>query len=168
MVAPPTTRCAFLGSGLQVAFRFDDNQGIMAAMALDPSQNDDPRKLRGLLDKVVTLAVDHRLTSVLVGMSSAEGDLVFPELVDFIGSTLRVDDSIFRMTRTRVVFFLADADRGRAEEIMARVIRDFNAQFATLESPAVKLSYFEVAPGNEDVTLKAILPALFAPPLDTH
>ena len=140
----------------------------MVAMALNQSQNDDPRKLRGLLDKVVNLAADHRLTSMLVGMSSAEGDLLFSELVDFIGSTLRVDDSIFRMTRTRVVFFLADADRDRAEEIMERVIRDFNEQFAVVESPVIRLAYFEVAPGTEDVTLKAILPALFAPSPDTH
>ena len=140
----------------------------MASMALNQSQNDDPRKLRGLLDKVVTLAVDHQLKSVLVGMSCAEGDLVFSDLVDFVGSTLRVDDSIFRMTRTRVVFFLADADRDRAEEIMERVIRDFNEQFAAVENPAVRLCYFEVAPGKEDVTLKSILPALFAPQPDTH
>ncbi len=168
MVAPPTTRRVFLRSGLQIAFRFDDNQGIMAAMALNRSQNDDPRKLRGLLEKVVNLAEDHRLTSVLVGMLGAEGDLLFPEMVDFVGSTLRVDDSIFRMTRTRVVFFLADADRVRAEEIMDRVISDFNERFASVESPAIGLAYFEVAPGTEDVTLKAILPALFSPPRETH
>jgi hypothetical protein len=140
----------------------------MAVMALNQPQNDDPRKLRGLLEKVVNLAVDHRLTSVLVGMLGEEGDLLFPELVDFIGSTLRVDDSIFRMTRTRVVFFLADADRDRAEEIMERVISDFNQRFATTESPVIRLSYFEVAPGTADVTLKAILPALFAPSLGAH
>ncbi len=144
----------------------------MVTMVINQSQNDDPRKLRGLLDKVVTLAVDHQLKSVLVGMSCAEGDLVFSDLVDFVGSTLRVDDSIFRMTRTRVVFFLADADRNRAEEIMERVIRDFNEQFAAVENPADRLYYFEVAPGKEDVTLKLILPALFspqpAPQPDTH
>ena len=165
MAAPPTTRYVFLGPGLQIEFRFDDNQGIMVAMAVNQSQNDDPRKLRGLLDKVVNLALDHRLTSVLVGMLGVEGDLLFPEVVDFVGSTLRVDDSIFRMTRTRVVFFLADADRDRAEGIMERVISDFNQRFATAESPVIGLSYFEVAPGTEDVTLKAILPALFAPSL---
>ena len=137
-------------------------------MALNQTQNDDPRKLRGLVEKVVALAADHRLTSVLVGLSGEEGDLVFPELVDFVGSTLRVDDSIFRMTRTRVVFLLADADRNRAKEIMERVMRDFDEQFATVESPEVGLSYFEVAPGTEDVTVKAILPALFAPPLEAH
>ncbi len=168
MPAAPTTRCVFLGSGLQIAFRFDDNQGIMVSMAVNHSQNDDPRKLRDLLEKVVNLAGNHQLTSVLVGLLGVEGDLLFPEMVDFVGSTLRVDDSIFRMTRTRVVVFLADADRDRAEEIMERVISDFNQRFATAESPAIGLSYFEVAPGMEHVTLKAILPALFAPSPGTH
>jgi hypothetical protein len=140
----------------------------MAAMPLNESQNDDPRKLRALLDKVVNLADDHRLTSVLVGMSGPDGDLIFPEVVDFVGSALRIDDAIFRMTRNRAVLFLADADRGRAEEIMLRVIDDFTEQFATVESPPVGISYFEVAPGTQGVTLKAILPRLFASAPNFH
>ncbi len=135
----------------------------MVAMPLNEPQNDDPRKLRALLNKVVSLADDHRLTSVLVGMSGPEGELIFPELIDFVGSALRIDDAIFRMTRNRAVLFLADADRERAEEIMVRVIDDFTEQFATAESPPVGISYFEVAPGMEGLTLKAILPRLFAP-----
>jgi len=137
-------------------------------MPLNEPQNDDPRKLRALLDKVVNLAGDHHLTSVLVGMSGPDGDLVFPEVVDFVGSALRIDDAIFRMTRNRVVLFLADADRERAEEIMVRVIDAFTEQYATAERPAVGISYFEVAPGKQDVTLKAILPRLFAPAPDGH
>ena len=140
----------------------------MVAMPLNESQNDDPRKLRALLDKVVNLADDHRLTSVLVGMSGPDGDLIFPEVVDFVGSALRIDDAIFRMTRNRAVLFLADADRGRAEEIIVRVIGDFTEQFATVESPPVGISYFEVVPGVQGMTLKAILPQLFARIPDSH
>jgi hypothetical protein len=140
----------------------------MVAMPLNEPQNDDPRKLRALLNKVVSLADDHRLTSVLVGMSGTEGELIFPELVDFVGSALRIDDAIFRMTRDRAVLFLADADRNRAQEIIERIIDAFTEQFATVESPAVGISYFEVAPGMEGVTLKAILPRLFAPATDCH
>ena len=140
----------------------------MVAMHLNEPQNDDPRKLRALLNKVVSLADDHRLTSVLVGMSGPEGELIFPELVDFVGSALRIDDAIFRMTRNRAVLFLADADRKRAQEIIERIIDAFTEQFATVESPAVGISYFEVAPGMEGVTLKAILPRLFAPATDCH
>jgi hypothetical protein len=153
---------------LQVESRFVDIPGIMVAMPLNETQNDDPRKLRALLDKVVNLADDHSLTSVVVGMSGPDGDLIFPEVVDFVGSALRIDDAIFRMTRSRAVLFLADADRGRAEEIMARVIDDFTEQFATAESPPVGISYFEVAPGTQGVTLKAILPRLFAPDPNCH
>ncbi len=140
----------------------------MVAMPLNEAQNDDPRKLRALLNKVVNLADDHRLTSVLVGMSGPDGELIFPELVDFVGSALRIDDAIFRMTRNRAVLFLADADRKRAQEIIERVIDAFTEQFATVESPAVEISYFEVAPGMEGLTLKAILPRLFAPASDCH
>jgi hypothetical protein len=140
----------------------------MVAMPLNETQNDDPRKLRALLNKVVNLADDHRLTSVVVGMSGSEGELVFPELIDFVGSALRIDDAIFRMTRNRAVLFLADADRERAQEIIERVIDAFSEQYATVESPAVGISYFEVAPGMEGLTLKAILPRLFAPAPDCH
>ena len=137
-------------------------------MPFNEPQNDDPRKLRALLDKVVNLADDHRLTSVVVGLAGPDGDLVFPEVVDFVGSALRIDDAIFRMTRNRAVLFLADANRERAEEIMMRVIDAFTDQFAIAENPAVGISYFEVAPGMQGVTLKAILPSLFAPDQNCH
>ena len=54
------------------------------------------------------------------------------------------------------------------EEIMVRVIDAFTEQFATSESPAVGISYFEVAPGMQGVTLKTILPRLFAPDPNCH
>jgi hypothetical protein len=154
--------------GLQVGSRFVDIPGIMMAMPLNEPRNDDPRKLRALLDKVVNLADDHSLTSVLVGMSGSEEDLIFPEVVDFVGSALRIDDAIFRMTRNRAVLFLADADRQRAEEIVDRVMGAFAEQFATSESPRVGISYFEVAPGKRGLNLKHILPILFAQATDCH
>ena len=138
------------------------------AMPLNEPRNDDPRKLRALLDKVVNLADAHSLKSVVVGMTGSEGDLVFPEMVDFVGSALRIDDAIFRMTRDRAVLFLADADRERAQEIVERVMEAFAEQFATSESPKVGISYFEVAPGKQDLTLKNILPLLFARSKDGH
>jgi len=140
----------------------------MMAMPLNEPRYDDPRKLRALLDKVVDLAEDHSLTSVVVGMSGSEEDLIFPEVVDFVGSALRMDDAIFRMTRDRAVLFLADADRARAEEIVERVMLAFAEQFATSEAPDIGISYFEVAPGKQDLTLKTILPLLFAPGEDCH
>ena len=140
----------------------------MVAMPLNHSQNDDPRKLRDLLDKVIDLAGEHQLKSVLVGISGREDDLLFPELVSFVGSSLRVDDAIFRMTRNRTVFFLADADRDRAREIMERVLSDFHERFAASEEAGIRFSYFEIGPGMPRVTLKEILPALFASPAESH
>ena len=163
----PTTR-AIETWHLQVRSRFVDIPGIMMAMPLNEPRNDDPRKLRALLDKVVNLADDHSLTSVVVGMTGSEGDLIFPEVVDFVGSALRIDDAIFRMTRDRAVLFLADADRERAQEIVERVMEAFAEQFATSENPDVGISYFEVAPGKDDLTLKNILPLLFARSKDCH
>jgi hypothetical protein len=72
------------------------------------------------------------------------------------------------MTRNRAVLFLADADRERAEEIIERLMEAFAEQFAIAESPSVGISYFEVAPGNQSVTLKTILPRLFAGASDCH
>ena len=135
----------------------------MVSMPLNDSKYDDPRKLRDLLDKVVTLAGDHQLRSVLVGISGLEDDLLFPDFIAFVGSSLRIDDSIFRMTRTRAVFSIADSNLNCAREIMNRVISDFGQQFAVPEEPTIRISYFEVAPSLQQPTLKEILPALFAP-----
>ena len=140
----------------------------MVAMPLNPTRNDDPRKLRDLLQRVASLAGEHRLTSVVVGMSGLESDLLFPEIVDFVGSALRVDDTIFRMTRNRAVFFLADADETQASEIMQRVLSGFHERFATTQKSVVSLTYFEVTPETNDVSVKQVLPALFAPPAECH
>ncbi len=140
----------------------------MVAMPLTPTQHDDPRRLRGLLERVASLAGEHRLTSVVVGMSGLESDLLFPEVVDFVGSALRVEDTIFRMTRNRAVFFLADADEMQASEIMQRVLSGFYERFATTQKSVVSLTYFEVTPEAKDVTVKQVLPALFAPAAEGH
>jgi len=108
------------------------------------------------------------LRSVVVGLSGLEGDPLFEEVVRFICSALRVDDSIFRMTRNRAVFFLADVDLAGATEIMERVLRDFGVRFPASQVAEVSLSYFEVSPGMQSVTLKEVLPALFAPPPEAH
>ena len=134
----------------------------------DRSRNDDPRKLREMLGRVAGLASDQRLTSVLVGMAGPDGDLLFPEVIDFVESALRVDDSIVRMTRDRSVLFLTDVDRGQAEEIMTRLLSSFSERFASTEPPPVALGYFEVTPGSAELSVKAVLPTLFAAISSTH
>ena len=133
----------------------------MGQMAIDGSRSDDPRKLRDLLGKAASLASEYSLRSVVVGVAGREGDLLFPEIIDFFESMLRVDDSIFRMTRERAVLVLADVDRGRAEEIVERLMNGFRERFSTAVDPEISLGFFEVTPDERDVTVKHVLLALF-------
>jgi hypothetical protein len=134
---------------------------VMDAMPLNESRVDDPRRLRELIQKAARLASVYDVTSVMVGMSGAEDDLMFPEVVDYVASALRIDDGIFRLTRERVVFFLADADRQRAEEIMQRLLIGFREHFTPSQEQRVSFGYFEVTPEMGDLTVRAVLPALF-------
>jgi hypothetical protein len=133
----------------------------MGQMAIDGSQSDDPRKLRDMLGKAASLASEHSLRSVVVGVAGLEGDLLFPEIIDFFESMLRVDDSIFRMTRERAVLVLADVDRAKAEEIVERLMNGFRERFALAVDPEISLGFFEVTPEERDVTVKHVLLALF-------
>jgi hypothetical protein len=140
-----------------------------AVVTLQRSSDDnDPRRLRELLGRVSDLAGEHALTSVVVGMAGAEGDRVFPEVVDFVVSALRVDDSIVRMTRERSVLFLTDVDRIGAQEIMSRLLRDFGERFPAVSDPPVSLGYFEVTPATRRASLKDVLLALFVSPNAAH
>ncbi len=128
----------------------------------------DPRRLRELMERAETLARDHGLRSVVVGLAGFEGDTMFPEIVDYVESALRVDDSVFRLTRERVVLLLADVDVERASAIMNRLLGQFRENFPSPVEPAVGLGYFEVAPGVADVSVKNVLPNLFATPPTSH
>ncbi len=134
----------------------------MNGTPLNRSQNDDPRKLRDMVQKAASLANDYELTSVMVGVSGAEGDRLFPEMVDYVGSALRMDDAIVRLTRDRAVFLLADADRQRAEEIIERLLNGFRETFTPAHDQNIALHYFEVTPGEADLTVRDVLPSLFA------
>ncbi len=138
------------------------------AMPHDGFQNDDPRRLRKLLGKISDLAGEHALTSVVVGMAGREGDLVFPDVVDYVTSALRVDDFIVRMTRERSVLFLTDVDRGGAEEIMVRLLQEFSERFPRAAEPTVSLAYFEVTPTARETTLKEVLLSLFSAESSAH
>jgi hypothetical protein len=140
----------------------------MTSTALSRSQNDDPRRLREILQKATTLAQDYDLTSVLVGVAGTEGDRLFPEMVDYVGSALRVDDAIVRLTRDRAIFFLTDTDRTRAEEIIERLLIGFRETFTPVHEPRVGLAYFEVTPGSEGLSVRDVLPSLFESAPVTH
>jgi hypothetical protein len=132
------------------------------------SEDNDPLRLRGHLLKLRDLAREYSITSVVVGMGGFEGDLLYPEIVDFVESALRVDDAMMRITRERTVLFLADVDQSRAEAIMERILFDFHERFPAVAEPAVSLGYFEVTPELRDVSVKKVLPAVFAAPTGTH
>jgi hypothetical protein len=129
---------------------------------------DDPRRLRELLLKLRGLAWEHSITSVVVGMAGFEGDPLYPEIVDFVESALRVDDAVVRLTRERTVLYLTDVNQGRAEAIMDRILLGFRDEFPAVSEPAVSLGYFEVTPEVRDLTVKEVLPAVFAAPSGTH
>ena len=132
------------------------------------SRSDDPSALRGQLLKLRGLAWDYSITSVVVGMAGFEGDLLYPEIVNFVESALRVDDAVVRLTRERTVLFLADVNQTRAESIMDRILGDFRERFPAAEALAVSLGYFAVTPECRDVTVKKALPAVFAAPPRAH
>ncbi len=124
---------------------------------------DDLQKLRSILARASSLAREHGLSSVMVGMAGSEGDPEFPDLVDFVESELRMEDAVFRLTSDRVVLFVADVERVAAEEIMQRILLGYCERAARADDPRVELHYFEVARGSEPLTVKDVLPALFAP-----
>ena len=72
---------------------------------------DDPRRLRDMLDRAHELVSTHDVSSVVVGLAGFEGDQDFPDLVDYVVSALRIDDSVLRLTNERAVVLLADTVR---------------------------------------------------------
>lgn len=131
------------------------------AMRLPQTSSDDPRKLRELFHRTRELAGSHDVASVVVGLAGGDGDLLFPEFVTFLESALRVEDSIFRMTRDRAVAFLADVSGEGAAEIVGRLREDFAERFPATEALQLRVGFFEVPAGAHNVTAKEILPAVF-------
>ena len=140
----------------------------MPEIPLDRFVLDDPRRLRDLLTRACGLASDHELTSVLVGLAGFEGDSVFAEVVDFVESALRVDDSVFRMTSERVVLLLTDVDESGARRVVTRILEDFREHFPAPTDPPLALGYFQISTESGEPTAKDVLPRLFASPPPCH
>jgi len=135
----------------------------MVELSMTGSVNDDPRKLRGLLERASDLAREHAVSSVMLGLAAGEGDLAFPDFVEFLQSALRVEDAIFRMTRERAVIHLADLDRTQAQEVLDRLAADFCNEYPSLSTPAFEVRFFDVKPGAEKPRVKDMLTEIFAP-----
>ena len=97
-----------------------------------------------------------------------EGDPVFPELVAYVESGLRVDDSVFRMTRERVVLLLTDVQPAQAQAIVERLREEFAERFPAAEDVACDVHEFEVTPETIELTLRQALLALFPLPPEPH
>ena len=128
------------------------------------SINDDPRRLRSLLTRASELASEHSVPSVLVGLTAQRGDLHFPEFIEYLKAVLRVEDAIFRMTRERVVVHLADVDPRRTEDVLQRLIADFNQQYPSMEDADFDVRCVEVKPGVAELKVKDVLTELFNSP----
>jgi hypothetical protein len=141
---------------------------VTTATSSHRSGYDDPRELRHLLDRATDLARAHSLRSVVVGLAGFEGDLEFPEVVDYVESALRMDDALFRMTRERAVVLLTDVDRKKALEIMERLLVEFRERFPSLTEPTIALGYYEVEPGGVPASAKRVLPRIFTSSPQAH
>lgn len=117
----------------------------------------DPRRLRELMDRVKSLAEQHQIRSVVVGVAGRDGDPLISEFTDYVESALRIEDAIFRMTRERSVLFLTDVDRARAEGIVARLVDGFTQQVSASRSPVVRLGFAEIPPGPNPPLLRDVL-----------
>jgi hypothetical protein len=123
--------------------------------------NDDPRKLRTLLDRAGALAAQHDVPSVMIGLIGESGDSRFPDFVDFLQSSLRVEDGLFRMTRNRIVVHLADVDRDQGVKVLERLLSRFHQEFPQLCDANFTSYYVSIRPGDGEPTIKDVLPTLF-------
>jgi GGDEF domain-containing protein len=99
---------------------------------------------------------------VLVGLIAPEGDRFFPDFVAFLESELRVEDCVFRLTRERALVFLSDVDPEQARSVVERLVAGFQRETAAIGVPALRSRYLEVPRGTADLTVKQVLPAVFA------
>jgi hypothetical protein len=139
---------------------------MILARALSDS---DPRRLRELFARTGSLACEHAVRSVIVGLAGREGDDLVPELFGFIESALRMEDTIFRMTRERAVLFVSDVDQAQAAQVLERLLQEFYVRFPAASELDLRVGYYPVEPGSGELTAKRVLPAVFtdaAPALD--
>jgi hypothetical protein len=126
------------------------------------SSTDDPRRLRDVLARTRALASEHAVSSVVVGFAAEEGSLLFPDFLVFLESELRVEDQIFRLTRERALAVLRDVGIDAARSVVERLCESFEREFPTSDRLPVTIRYLEVPPGTSELSVKQVLPAVFA------
>ena len=133
----------------------------MVEAAMTRERHDDPRKLAAMIARVSDLAANHAVCSVVVGVAAEEGDLFFPDYIDYLISALRVEDQIFRMTRERVLLYLSDVDATCAAEVLVRIYSEFCQEFPAAEHPEFEQRMLEVQPGVGPLSVKDVLTSVF-------
>jgi hypothetical protein len=135
----------------------------MVETSMPGQVNDDPRKLSAMIARAGDLAASHEVASVVVGLAAEQGDGRFPEYVDFLQGSLRVEDAIFRMTRERAVVHLADCTGEQADRILDRLESQFLSEFPSLSKLSFVRHAFAVKPGAEKPRVKDVLTEIFKP-----
>ena len=133
----------------------------MATRSPQPGLADDPRKLRECLSRTRDMVGDHELSSVVVGVAGSAGEILASDIIDFIESSLRMEDSIVRITGERAVLFLTDVGEAEAIGIVERLLLEFRRYFHTAEDPEIELGFYVVGLNNLDVQVRDILTAIF-------
>jgi hypothetical protein len=132
---------------------------VEAEMTRD--RNDDPRKLTAMIARVSDLATNHSVASVVVGVAAEEGDLYFPDYIDYLVSALRVEDQIFRMTRERALLYLSDVDATCAAEVLVRIYSEFCKEFPAAQQPEFQQRMLEIRPGTGPLSVRDVLTSVF-------
>lgn len=132
-------------------------EGLMPA-----GETDDPRQLRGLIERVSELADRHRVSSVIVGLAAEDGDPIFPDFVEFLRSALRVEDAVHRMMRERAILYLCDVEIESAREILDRLSLEFAREVPSPVDPRFEMRFFAVQPGMGELRVRDVLTRVFA------
>jgi hypothetical protein len=156
------------GSSLQISPVSVDRDPDMVHAEMTRERHDDPRKLTAMIARVSDLATHHAVCSVVVGVAAEEGDIFFPDYIDYLVSALRVEDQIFRMTRERVLLYLSDVDATRAAEVLVRIYGAFCEEFPSAQQPEFEQRMLEVRPGTSPLTVKDVLTAVFGSKESVH
>ncbi len=139
---------------------------VEAEMTRD--RHDDPRKLTAMIARVSDLAANHAVCSVVVGVAAEEGDLFFPDYIDYLVSALRVEDQIFRMTRERALLYLSDVDATCAAEVLVRIYSEFCKEFPAADEPEFDQRMLEIRPGGPPITVRDVLTSVFGAKPPVH
>jgi hypothetical protein len=126
-------------------------------------RHDDPRRLTAMITRVSDLAANHAVCSVVVGVAAEEGDLFFPDYIDYLVSALRVEDQIFRMTRERALLYLSDVDATCAAEVLVRIYSEFCKEFPAADEPEFEQRMLEIRPGTGPLSVREVLTSVFGP-----